>query len=39
MEAELIEPFLYPLQGPELGPRLLAAIRSKLTASAPEARQ
>ena len=27
MEAELIEPFLYPLQGPELGPRLLAGIR------------
>jgi glutathione synthase/RimK-type ligase-like ATP-grasp enzyme len=35
MEAELIEPFLYPLQGPELGPRLLAALRAKLTASAP----
>lgn len=35
MEAELIEPFLYPLQGPELGPRLLAALRSMATASAP----
>ncbi len=35
MEAELIEPFLYPLQGPELGPRLLAGLRRKLTASAP----
>ena len=35
MEAELIEPFLYPLQGPELGPRLLAGLRAKLTASAP----
>lgn len=35
MEAELIEPFLYPLQGPELGPRLLAALRARLTASAP----
>ncbi|MEI6641244.1 MAG: hypothetical protein WCL10_04355 [Novosphingobium sp.] len=33
MEAELIEPFLYPLQGPELGPRLLAGIRRRLTAS------
>lgn len=34
MEAEVIEPFLYPLQGPELGPRLIEALR-KLTASAP----
>ena len=34
MEAEVIEPFLYPLQGPELGPRLLASLR-KITASAP----
>ncbi|MBY0391755.1 MAG: hypothetical protein K2Q27_00660 [Novosphingobium sp.] len=34
MEAEVIEPFLYPLQGPELGPRLLAGLR-KITASAP----
>jgi glutathione synthase/RimK-type ligase-like ATP-grasp enzyme len=33
MEAELIEPFLYPLQGPELGPRLLAGLRRRLTAS------
>jgi glutathione synthase/RimK-type ligase-like ATP-grasp enzyme len=38
MEAELIEPFLYPLQGPELGPRLLAGIR-RLTASAPATRR
>lgn len=35
MEAEVIEPFLYPLQGPELGPRLLAGLRRILTASAP----
>ncbi len=35
MEAELIEPFLYPLQGPELGPRLLAGLRRLLTATAP----
>lgn len=34
MEAEVIEPFLYPLQGPELGPRLLAGLR-RLIASAP----
>lgn len=39
MEAELIEPFLYPLQGPELGPRLLAGIRRRLTASAPGSRR
>lgn len=39
MEAELIEPFLYPLQGPELGPRLLAGLRSKLTASPPESKR
>ena len=26
MEAELIEPYLYPLQGPELGPRMAEAI-------------
>ena len=39
MEAELIEPFLYPLQGPELGPRLLAGIRRQLTASAPGSRR
>jgi len=38
MEAEMIEPFLYPLQGPELGPRLLAGIRKRLTSSAPESR-
>ncbi|WP_421837903.1 ATP-grasp domain-containing protein [Novosphingobium sp.] len=35
MEAELIEPFLYPLQGPELGPRLLAGLRRLITASVP----
>ena len=34
MEAEVIEPFLYPLQGPELGPRLLAGLR-RLIAAAP----
>ncbi len=34
MEAELIEPFLYPLQGPQLGPRTLAGLR-RLIASAP----
>lgn len=32
MEAELIEPFLYPLQGPELGSRLAAGILSRLAA-------
>lgn len=30
MEAELIEPFLYPLQGPELGTRLARGIRRRL---------
>jgi len=30
MEIELIEPFLYPEQGPELGPRLAAAIFERL---------
>ncbi|MEO0983887.1 MAG: hypothetical protein AAFX03_14685 [Pseudomonadota bacterium] len=30
MELELIEPFLYPLQGPELGPRLAAALGRRL---------
>lgn len=35
MEAEVIEPFLYPLQGPQLGPRLLAGLRRLITASAP----
>ncbi len=30
MELELIEPYLYPLEGPELGPRLAAAIAAKL---------
>lgn len=38
MEAELIEPFLYPLQGPELGPRLLAGLRRLISSSAPAAR-
>ncbi len=35
MEAELIEPFLYPLQGPELGPRMLAGLRRIVSSSAP----
>ncbi len=30
MELELIEPFLYPLQGPRLGERLAAALRRRL---------
>ncbi len=30
MEAEMIEPYLYPLEGPELGPRLAAAINRRL---------
>ncbi|MEL7190140.1 MAG: hypothetical protein AAGK17_11350 [Pseudomonadota bacterium] len=30
MEAELIEPYLYPVQGPELGDRLAAAISKRL---------
>ncbi|MDG5746752.1 hypothetical protein P8Q88_01025 [Qipengyuania sp. XHP0207] len=30
MEAELIEPYLYPEQGPQLGARLAAAIRKRL---------
>ncbi len=30
MELELIEPFLYPLQGPDLGPRLIAALQRRL---------
>ena len=30
MEAELIEPYLYPEQGPELGERLAAAITRRL---------
>lgn len=32
MEVELIEPFLYPLQGPELGPRLAKAIKQQIGA-------
>ncbi len=31
MEAELVEPYLYPEQGPELGPRIAAAISKRLT--------
>ena len=30
MEAEVIEPFLYPLQGPELGERMAEAIIQRL---------
>lgn len=30
MEAELIEPYLYPLQGPKLGPMMAAAIARRL---------
>ena len=30
MELELIEPFLYPLQGPELGPRFASALVRRL---------
>ena len=30
MEAEMIEPYYYPEQGPELGPRMAAAIRARL---------
>ena len=33
MEAEMIEPYLYPKQGPELGARLTAAINRRLTPS------
>lgn len=31
MELELIEPYLYPLQGPELGPRMAAALHRRLS--------
>ncbi|MBV7259564.1 ATP-grasp domain-containing protein [Erythrobacter crassostreae] len=31
MEAELIEPYLYPEQGPELGPRLAQAIAKRIS--------
>ncbi|XUU59585.1 ATP-grasp domain-containing protein [Erythrobacter sp. HA6-11] len=31
MEAELIEPYLYPEQGPDLGPRLASGIERKLS--------
>lgn len=37
MEAELIEPFLYPAQGPQLGAMLAAAIDRRLEALAPVA--
>jgi len=30
MEAEMIEPYYYPEQGPELGKRMSAAILSRL---------
>lgn len=30
MELELIEPYLYPLEGPNLGPMLAAAVRKRL---------
>ncbi|MEP6201379.1 MAG: hypothetical protein ABJ135_07820, partial [Marinomonas sp.] len=32
MEAEMIEPFLYPVQGPQLGERLASAIAKKVSA-------
>ena len=31
IEAELIEPFLYPAQGPDLGDRMARAVRQRLT--------
>ena len=34
MEAELIEPFLYPVQGPELGPRMARGVKRRLAAAA-----
>lgn len=30
MELELIEPYLYPIEGPELGPRLASAVAKRL---------
>ncbi len=33
MELELIEPFLYPIQGPEVGDRLAAALRARIAAA------
>lgn len=30
IEIEMVEPFLYPLQGPDLGPRLAAAVARRL---------
>ncbi len=35
MELELVEPFLYPLQGPELGPRLAEAVVGRIAHSQP----
>lgn len=32
MELELVEPFLYPQQGPELGPRIYAALQKAIAA-------
>ena len=32
MELELVEPFLYPIQGPELGPRIVGALLRRLGA-------
>jgi len=31
MELELIEPYLYPLEGPELGPMMARAVASRLS--------
>jgi len=38
MELELIEPFLYPLQGPDLGERLAAALLTRLDGRATRPR-
>ncbi len=35
MEAEMIEPYLYPVQGPELGPRIASAITNRLAEKVP----
>ncbi len=35
MEAEMIEPYLYPVQGPELGPRIASAIANRLAEKVP----
>lgn len=34
MELEAIEPYLYPLEGPELGPRMAQAVARRLSSSA-----